>query len=229
MGDVRLVAALAWYEEPPASLERLVVSLAGVVDALVACDGRWHLMPGESTFSPIEQAVALSDACEQEGIEYFAYGLPVEAYATQVAKRDALMAAAAEHGDWILVIDGDELIEHADGMLLRALLAETALDVADVMLRTLNRPWPYQHLAPMAAAHRRIYRTGTRVAGPAHNDYTFGDRRLNGSRVDELAPALDLAGEVTITHDNRSRPKQRNAAGQIYRRARRQHGIEVYA
>lgn len=102
------------------------------------------------------------------------------------------------------------------------------MNVALVGLRTLNRPWPYQHLAPMLTTARRVYRAGVTVAGPAHNDYELDGERVNGDPArGPLLPAADLSDVIVLAHDNRSRPSVRDAAAQAYRRARRLSGIET--
>lgn len=226
---MRLVAALAWYSEPAEFLQRLLRSLEGRVDSLVAEDGRWDLMDGEALMSSADERLFIAEGLRAiTGVlAPFAMDAP---WPSQVAKRDALMQQAAYDGDWILVIDGDETLEIVHPGALREALAATDLDVAEVTLRTLNRPWPFAHLAPMTTTTRRIYRAGTRVIGPAHNDYARDGVRLNGDpAVGELAPALDLTGLVTIVHDNRARGVDRERAAQDYRRARRAHGVEVPA
>lgn len=196
---MRLVAAIAWYAEPAASIARLLASLAGVVDDVVQLGGRWDLMPGD--------------------------GVPE--WPSQVAKRDALMSLASERGDWILVIDGDEYLE-GFGVKAARRLETSRLDVATVTLRNLNRPWPLRELAPQTFAARRLFRAGTTVPGPAHNDYRLDGRRLAGDPASgALEPALDLTAFLTIAHDNRARPAQREQAAQTYRRARRAAGVEA--
>lgn len=101
------------------------------------------------------------------------------------------------------------------------------MSVAQVTLRTLNRPWPYRHLAAMVTTTRRVYRSGTGLVGPAHNDYVLGADRLAGGDPASLAPALDLAGVLVIAHDNRARPEPRDRGAQEYRRLRRLTGAEA--
>ena len=100
--------------------------------------------------------------------------------------------------------------------------------VGTVTLRILNRRWPYVHLAPMQTTTRRVYRAGTLIAGPAHNDYTRDGERLNGDMTrGPLAPAFDLSALIVIAHDNRSRLPMRDAAARTYRRVRRASRIEA--
>jgi hypothetical protein len=59
---VKIVAALAWYREPPEFLDRLVRSLAGLVDVLVALDGAWALFPDAEPHSTLAEGMALHEA-----------------------------------------------------------------------------------------------------------------------------------------------------------------------
>jgi hypothetical protein len=228
MAEARLVAALAWYDEPEDFLVRLVRSLAPVCDALVAFDGRWALMPGDDDFSPQSQSETILRAAGDVGLPVWVSEMfPWE---SQVEKRDALMDAAGTHGDWILVIDADEYLDEAHPTRLRGALADTAADVATVTLRMLNRPWPYSELGPAKLAQRRIFRVGTRVVGPAHNCYRRHGAALAGDpALLELAAALDATAMLTIEHDNQNRPEVRRDAAQHYRAARRAGKVEVYA
>ena len=65
---MRIAAALAWYDEPPAFLDRCARSLAGVVDELVALDGAWRLQPDGQPYSPYEQVDSLRAACADVGL-----------------------------------------------------------------------------------------------------------------------------------------------------------------
>jgi hypothetical protein len=225
---VKLVAALAWFDEPVEFLDRCVRSLVGVVDVLVAVDGAWRGFAG-GPVSPVAQSEVIVDAAAATDLQVELWA-PNSAWDSQVAKRASMMQLAAAAGEWLLVIDGDEFLESVDPVALRAQLAATELDVAEVTVRTLNRPWPLSHLAPMAVAHRRIYRAGTRVSGPAHNCYRLGEQWLNGDPGKlELAPAVDLTDVVTVAHDNASRPRARRDAAVAYRRARRARRVEAYA
>lgn len=225
-----LAAVLVHFDEPPAFLHRLVASLAGKVDALVAVDGRWrHHGDGTYAVSPRSTLDALRDACEQHDV----HGVLITRetpWESQVDKRDWAMLIAQSYGDWLLVIDGDCTLERFDAAAVRAALQVTDLDVAEVTVRNLNRPWPFQHLAEQVMPARLIYRAGARVVGPAHNDLELGGVRLNGDPLHgDLAPALDLASLVEVAHDNRNRGDTRNGAAAAYRRARRANGIEARA
>jgi hypothetical protein len=228
MAEQRLAAALCWFDEPEEFLTRLVRSLAPVCDALVAFDGRWDLMPGDGDVSPDGQLETLERVAA--AVQLPAHVVSEGPWGSQVEKRDALMAAAAEQGDWVLVIDGDEYLDAAHISRLRAALAKTTAAVAQVSLRILNRQWPYSELGPMLVTQRRLFRAGARVDGPAHNCYRRDDVWLAGDpAVLELAPALDVTGMLTIEHENQARPAHRREAAGRYRRARRGAQLEAYA
>lgn len=211
---MRIAAALAWYDEPVDFLERMVAHLSGHVDVLVALDGPWKGMPGEAA-SPQEQHDALASACERASIELVT-GVE-RTWATQVEKRAEVMDAAAHHGDWILVIDGDEWLACRGDLRERVarIKDETA---AVVKVAQQNRPWPYSTLSPIAKTLPRLFRAGVTVTGPAHNDYTLDGEPLTFA---------DLSHAVTIHHDNHARPAERRAAARAYRAHRRRHGTEA--
>lgn len=225
---MRIAAALAWFDEPPAFLDRLVRSLAGNVDYLVAVDGRWrHHADGTHAASPRSQLRQISDTAHAVGLR-LTLATTDTPWPSQVKKRDWTMRFAEQCGDWVLVVDGDTYLDIFDGDAVRDALSATDRDVATVSVRNLNRPWPYAHLAPTTQAARMIYRAGVRVPGPAHNDYTRAAARLNGDpSPGALSPALDLTGQVTLAHDNRNRGDARNAAAARYRRERRAHRVEA--
>lgn len=226
---VRIVAALAWYAEPVPFLERLVESLAGVVDTLVAIDGRWDLFPGGEPSSSDEEILAIEEASARVGLDLVMESDGV-VWRSQVAKRDYLLeAAAGEHADWILIVDGDEFVTHAEPETLRAELAATELNVALAMTVPQNVTWPYRDLPTNPRPVRRIFRAGTRMPGPAHNAYRFGDEWLMGDLAHVMpADALDLSAQLHVAHDNRNRGKERNLAAKEYRRARRERRVEAW-
>lgn len=213
---VTVAAALAWYDEQPESLERLIASLAGRVDVLVALDGRWDGMPGE-TVSPSEQTEALAAACAGAELELVAPAVS-EPWESQVAKRAALMGAAGEHGEWVLVVDGDEELV-APGPI--AGLLPTADEISClVSIENVNRPWPHSELAPMVVRMPRLFRAGVTVA-KRHDGYT-----LDGKAIAKL-PMADLSRQVAMRHDVQARPPARRAAAQTYRRHRRRRKLEA--
>jgi hypothetical protein len=221
-------ACLAWYGEPPETLERCVSSLAGVADVLVALDGRWQEMPGETDRSSTEEWRAIKAAARAVGVKLkiSGAGSPFE---SQVAKRAELMRRGAATGAaWLLVIDGDEELECDDPERARAVLEQLDHDVAHVTL----------HTAGVAAKQidrgvRRIYRADAGVTVEvAHNGYrTKDDRWLHGDplRVDLETAALELEPLMKINHHIDARPRRRQKQAATYRIARRRHRLEVWA
>ena len=214
---MKLTAALAWYDEPTTHLERCVSSLAGLVDELVALDGRFDPFPGTHVRSPQHQADHLDETALAHGITIVT-AAPLHAWRSQITKRTALLELVTIRGaDWILVIDADEHIAHADTQHVRQALEHTNLDVAELTLRNVTS---HDHIG-VPQSRRRIFRAGTTVTD-WHNGYTLDGRALAGDPP--LEPALDLKRHLRIDHRQRARSPERNAAATTYRHARARTG-----
>jgi hypothetical protein len=224
---VRIVACLAWYEEPVPFLTRCITSLRGLVDEAICYDGAWDMFPHARPESDPAQAAAIASAAEEAGIAYTIY-TPDTAWGSQVEKRAHLMLEAGETGaDWLLVIDGDEWIERADPAAVRHALTFTPCDVATIMHKRttghdgVNTP----------GAIRRIYRASTGVTvDTAHNGYRTNDGRwLHGDSAHvTLEPACDLSGMVLLHHEHNNRGPARDRARQEYRSARLAQRTEAW-
>lgn len=214
-----ITAALCWYDEEPATLHACIASLAGVVDTVVALDGRWWGFQGTADSSPPEQHQALEDAS-------YAADLPLIALSTrqlwpsQVVKRaELLRLAAASKNDWILVIDADERIERCVHPALAAAL-DTELDVAVVSLR--NTGPGVRNLSVRWA--RRLLRA---VSEPrcviAHNYIQAADGRwLAGDEAHvRLEPAADATTLGLVNHVG-IRPAPRQKASELHYTTRRE-------
>lgn len=226
---MKITAALAWWQEPIEFLERMVVSLAGVVDELVALDGAWEGVPfdGKPLSSP-EEHDAIANACIAAGI---AYRIPDRraAWKSQLEKRAKLMELAGENADWILVIDGDETIGHCDIEPLRTSLELTDRPGALVTITPLNTTWPYNQLPTRPYTMPRLFRAGT-VVEMAHNGYRYDDQWLLGDRAYvRIAESLDLSRVVWIDHDNMNRSLERVFASRAYSDHRRRHRTEEWS
>lgn len=217
---MKITAALAWWNEPPDALARLVESLAGFADRLVALDGRWVGVPGATDNSSEAEVESLRATATHVGIDlHLSADGPRAARWTQVEKRDILMRRAAIGSDWIVVVDGDEHIERSDREAVEKALAGTTRDVATVTVRRVGAAVRHQKLFE----RRRLYRASAGVKVElAHNGYLARDGRwLNGDPGQvRLAPALDLSKHITIAHDLDSRPKLRRHAAELYYRNR---------
>ena len=224
MSDVRICCALAWYMEPPAFLTRCVESLRGLADELVAYDGAWDLWPDARRESSIEEHWAIAEAATIPCTVL----TPAAVWASQVAKRSALMRAATETGcDWILVIDGDEWIEQHHGAAVRAALESTPCDVATILHKRVTG----YDAVNVPGAIRRLYRANTGVTvDTAHNGYRTTDGRWlhgDGAHV-RLEPPCDLSGLVVLHHEHNNRGVERDRARQVYRQARLAQRTEAW-
>lgn len=218
---MRIVAALAWYDEPCAALSRCVRSLAGTVDHLVAVDGRWDSFPSLRELSADDQVRAIEEAGGESGLRVEIHRLGFE---SQVAKRDYLMRQAGKHGDWVLVIDADEFVARCDGEGLRARLAVTSEDVGLVVHHNARK-----RSRSEAAWIRRLFRAGTTVS-TAHNGYLFEWRWLHGDRAYvRLAPTFDVSAWLALEEDDRLRSDARAAASELYKRGRARRRDEAWA
>jgi hypothetical protein len=217
---VKICAAIAWSDEPVEFLTRCVSSLAGVCDELVAVDGAWKLFDAGPMSSP-EQEEAIWRAARDFGLPVRVL-LPSRIWESQVEKRARLMELASEHADWILVIDADEYIAHADGDAVHQALDDTELDVAFVTHRNLHNGWTADNPdPPRAGMNRRLYRAGTTVV-VVHSGYVRDGEHLH------VADAVDLRDALTIEHDNWNRGDERNQLAKDYRRARETERVEVW-
>jgi hypothetical protein len=223
--QVKIVATLAWYKEPPEMLARMTRSLAGVADELIAVDGRWRFFDDASD-------TALSSDAEVEAIERAAdeIGLPRmiirmdRVWNSQVEKRSFMcQAGIVADATWLFVIDADEYVEKADMPALRDCLSATDLDVAMVMHKrgapALQSP----------SAIRRIYRASTGVGvETAHMGYRTRDGRwLHGDHAFvNTEPALDLSSYLTLSHPVLGRSPERLQMREDYCYARRHKQFE---
>lgn len=226
-----ITAALAWWNEPPEALDKLVRSLEGVCDRLIAVDGRWAHMPGNRVYSPLPEVNAIMLAAAAVGIDCAVHRTPsgsVGGWDSQVEKRDYLMRRAAEGSDWIVIVDGDTHVSHCDAGRLRSALAGAVEDVALLEVTNVGggvrATWPRQR--------RLVYRA---AAGPsvatAHNGYRSADGRwLNGDTdFVTLEPAVDVSAWLKLTHNIDSRGRERRGAQGDYYAARAGAGEEAWA
>lgn len=114
---IRVVACCSWFDEDPSLLTRMVASLPSIgVDTLVAVDGRYRLF-GDQDYddfrSSPEQHAALWAACAEHHVRLVS-DLAPGLYVSEREKRQRLFSLAesyAQTGDWLLWIDGDEMVD----------------------------------------------------------------------------------------------------------------------
>lgn len=229
MTDSPVIAAvLAWYDEEPRVLERMVASLTGVADVLVSLDGPYADYPHERIVSPSEQRCALDSACRDAGIEHRA--LTVTSAETQAAKRTRLYRAAAEAADWLLIIDADEEMR-CEGAAIRWELGHD-YDAASVAVRTGDgidcQPRLIRALRDITCGpeyHGMLSATdddGRRVC--------IRDRRsiiMDSRPRPRRARTLDVAGIAEIINHTSDRPAERIAAKREYINRRTQSSRDL--
>lgn len=229
----RIVGACCWYLEPPEFLDRLIRSLEPLVDALVFVDGPWKTFPhGVCVTSTTEEWQTILDASA-------AIGVPVEivnsdrAYESQMQKRSALFRAAIDDmdADWVLVVDGDEVMTVCDVDAVRQSLELTDRDVVEAMTVPMNRVRPFDRMPTYPRPMRHMYRgiSGLRVEN-AHNGIVTPDGRwLHGDQAFvRREPSLDLSRILQFGHDNEARPADRMEWRRMERDERRRVRAEEW-
>ena len=215
-----ITAALCWYDEKPEHLERLVRSLEGVCSHLVTVDGRWLHFPGAVEDSPEAQRAAIATAADKIGIGLSYFNSGKVGWADQVTKRSFLMQQACKHGEWVLVIDGDEWVEQHRGLHER--LAGLTCDVARVMSHRYG-----EGIRTPETPIRRLYRASRNVhVERAHNGYRAADGGwLHGDPgyVTLEQCADEVAENIVVAHDIDGRLPERAKAKRDYYVERRRH------
>lgn len=221
---MRLIALLAFYDEPVAFLRAHVAGLAAAdIRELVALDGAYALYPDGHANSDSSQHDALTVACRQADIALRLLIPPNVWHGGEVAKRRELMRLGDHHagpGDWLLVLDADEHILTAPRDLAAALNAQ-AHDVATLELRRQDLP-DRQSDQDMTTRERRLMRAGLEITVVAnHATYITRERQVLwcAGREDLQAPAHHVDG-LHVVHMTRHRPAARHKARGDYYNAR---------
>ena len=127
-------ALISWYDEPDEWLQRAILSIAPLVDHVIALDGRYRrFQPEAPASSPRSNREAIRQACHAAGVELT---MPeAQVWPTQCEKRTEMFRLAEQagvvntaeqrNGDWLLVIDADEYAIHLDAAPLRHALETT--------------------------------------------------------------------------------------------------------
>jgi hypothetical protein len=228
---VKIVAALCWYLEPTEFLDRLVRSLAGHVDELVGLDGAWYGFTPAAAASSREERDTIRVAAAECGIPVQVV-VPSRVWKSQIEKRQRLFDIAIhERGaDWVMVVDGDWELACCDDLALRSSLQLTGRDVAMVMMRPLNKTFPYSELPTMDKPERHIWRgLDDLTVENLHWGIRSGARWLHGDTAYvNVEPALDLSSVVVFDHDNMNRPRERAEAMREYRKVRQDERLETW-
>jgi hypothetical protein len=226
---VKLIAILAWYDEPTWCLTELVASLATAgVDHLVAVDGAYMLYPEGRAQSPGEQAQAILAGAQGAGMGVSVHAPQDVWFGNEIEKRSFTFAAghlvAEPDVDWLWVVDADERIQEASG--LHEALEITDYEVASLMIEEVNGG-TREGMFPL----RKFFRaqpTGIHLEDN-HFTYLAGDGRLlfEGYCIarDGLVDC-DHFGFVRVDHRG-GRTKLRQDQALIYYERRKEYAAEL--
>lgn len=237
---MRIAAAICWYDEPREHLERVVASVAPVVDRIVAFDGRWESFPPDRYWIP--QGLTMRDILSSLPIDTLVACAPSRPWPSQAAKRTALYRAASEHADWVLVIDADEEIRVDCVPSMRQQLAridrQWMPDAINMRVATpgIGKGGRDSATAPGGVRWQpRLLRADVSLTvGPhSHRTLTTDEAVIQCENVDDDAlhvsrragrfATIRGASIINRTHD---RSAERIAAKQAYGKARAERGID---
>lgn len=204
-----IVGILSWYEEDPAWLAGLVASLAKIpVGHLVAVDGAYALFPNGRGSSPPLQAATIQEACRALDIGLTLH-VPREVFFGNETEKRTLGFQLAGHvtepGDWLFLIDADELVEHAFNV--EETLATTEEDCAAVVLGNTH-------------GIRRFYRAlpGLHCKRTHYEFFDGQDRNLFHIPYEVM--------RVELSHRAEQRDRDRRISQMDYYRRRDELGVE---
>ena len=228
---MRLIALMAWYDEP---IESLVASIASLelagVDHVVALDGAYSLYPDAQPASDPNQHAAVHLACRQLGMGCTIQTVAEPWAGNEPEKRTALFAlgwAVAKPGDWFMVHDADMAITRCPDDLKDRLEATdcqvATVQILDVVaLRARQPDWPpYFEFCG-------LYRAQPIIVGPHHAQYRTpeGQHLWAGNGEESPVPALDLTDVVRVEHRPDRRSLERQQRKQAYYNLRDQERVE---
>lgn len=243
---MKVVGALAWYDESPSWLAAAVTGAAKLCDHMVAADGAYALYPGGRSKSDPEQSHAIIEAAYAAGVGLTIHQPDEVWMGNQVEKRTVMFNLACQVAgprDWVFVFDADDLVTHVPHDA-RTLLEGTDMDAATYTLWWTEdierdpekaagaRIFPYPNYSSNRY-HRGLFRAlpGLRVEGAHYHYVAERDGRtvhLRGhadAHSDVLEPALDLTG-MRVQHRHPQRPLHRLETSARYDRVIRGLGLE---
>lgn len=231
---VRIFTLLSWYDEQPAHLAQLVESVAPLCDGFVAVDGAYALYPSARRESAARACWALSDAVRAHGFDYALHTPSRPWNGGEVEKRafmfEYALRKATPYEDWFLIMDADMLLGDCDVSALRAALAATDCDVAEVTIGELAYGSSTHTLH--ATGSRFLFRAvpsltveGTHWLYVVPDETRPAGRRfmwhgIVGNRPSEWKyapePALEAKSLITLLHRPHVRNRERVKSRQDY-------------
>jgi len=203
-----ITALVIWYEEAPEDLSRMVNSLSGFADGMVALDGAFAAFPvgpEDRPWSYPEQAQALIEGASNAGIELLLYQpnragqWPMGFTGNEVEKRNAAvkLAGVAFNPTWVFNCDGDMFLYSAGNA--REELRNTKLNVIETDIEgsvARNHFFRYSSGLEFHKAHW-VVRDGKRL-------YSGSDKMRDVEYDKKLEPALDLSEVLKFDHPAKS-------------------------
>lgn len=143
-----VTAAMSYYDDDLALLDRCLRSLPLVADRLVVCDGRYaRYMPDAPAGSPPEHLTFIRSTCKEIGLPV-TIDKPRRVYAGQVEKRSRLLELASQGSDWIVGVDADHIFHGVQVSFRDELESLDEHDAVDLTYFTpLNRSRPLKESA----------------------------------------------------------------------------------
>lgn len=214
-----VAAVVIWYDENPDDITRMVTSMGGLCDYMVAVDGVFRNYPdAEKAWSDKDQIAAFADACGESGIEFLAYqpksvGRWLGRYVgEEVPKRNASFSLCSVfQPTWVIVCDADMECIAKNGA--RELLEWTDKNVAVTDVGGFQ--------------HRHVFRWSPELMYlKAHYVCVSGDRVLAHpseatsitARLSPMEPALDLYDVLRFDHPEKTDFWRRAKAHAYYKR-----------
>jgi hypothetical protein len=237
---LRLTALMAFYDEPPHTLERSIRSAAQIIDHLVVVDGAYASFPGGTGRSPEEQREVIqrtADDCELDLLLW----QPADVWAGgEPEKRDRMFRLADITGaDWYVILDADFVFQYpyrsGPGAVREDLdvAAKRGYEVAKVKLVD------YLAADAIGAERKRIehelllfYRAAGLAPlhiGPTHYHTTRegSDLHLWGCALTPQIEHFDMTDTVHVQHEWWHRAEYRQAQRWGYYVQRDMHGLEI--
>jgi hypothetical protein len=231
-----ICALLCWYDESPAWLTTMVSALTKAsVTHLVAVDGPYALYPGsgEQPHSPIDQAEAIVAAAYGAGIALTLTQPGV--HTSEVAKRDhsfKLAHTLCQDGDWLYVIDADEVVTSAPSDLLERLDACPYELAQPTLYERLDDTYEdlYNPIEPVTRNYPRVLLRWTPDLRVEENHYTYRTDQLTlrgePTKAQPLADG-EILHDLRCLHRTKNRGAWRRQQQEAYYARREATGIEA--
>ena len=222
---MRIIGLLSWYRERPELLGAALKAAAPIMDHVVCVDGRYAAFEADDAVSSAAEYMAVQSVLSEEEIGWTIHRQPEAFEGNEVEKRSILFKlgdTVARPGDWLMVLDADEIVQkYPDD--LRQQLAATKLDVG--IVRFVSPEESPQDV-------RIFFRAGLgiRVDTNHYTNITADGRVLWGNENTDrkLEPALDLRDSFEMLHlTNLDIGSDRHKAQHSYYKYRDGEGLEL--